>query len=72
MGHHEIRQQFVDGRMALDGQALILGGALFAEMLLDLFAVLDFGQMDRRGLLVAIVTLHLISLFGLTGTMHHL
>src|SRR6266850_5591581 len=49
VGHHKIRQQLVDGSMPFDGrlrQTLALGGALLAEMLLDLLAVFDLGEMN--------------------------
>jgi hypothetical protein len=63
MGHHEIRQQFVDRRMPRlrhRGHAFALGGALLAQMLLDLLPVLDFRQVNRRGF-VAGVALHVIN-----------
>ena len=55
--HHKIRQQLVDGSVPLDGlrHPLALGGALLAQMLLDLLAVLDLGEM-HGGRLVAVVT----------------
>ena len=51
MRHDEVRQQLVDRRVALDRQAFVLGGALLAEVLLDLLAVFDLGQVDGGGLL---------------------
>ncbi len=57
VGHHEIGQQFVDRHVALDRQALVLGGALLAEMLFDFFARLDFSEVNG-GVLIAIVTFH--------------
>jgi hypothetical protein len=44
MCQHEVRQQLVDRRVTLDGQAFVLCGALLAEVLLDLLAVLDLGE----------------------------
>src|SRR5437764_2244066 len=57
MGHHEIREQLVDRHVALNRQAFILRGALLAQMLLDLFAAFDFGEMNRR-VFPAVITLH--------------
>src|SRR4051794_287511 len=57
VGQDEVRQQLVDRSVALDREPLVLGSALLAEVLLDLLAVLDFGQVDGRGF-VAVVTLH--------------
>lgn len=55
--HHEIGQQFIDWHMRLGAEPFALGGALFAQMLFDLLAVFDFGQMDGR-LLAAGFALH--------------
>jgi hypothetical protein len=57
MRQHEIRQQLVDWRVALDGQSFLLGGARFTEMFFDLFSVADFRQMHGR-LVFAIVAFH--------------
>src|SRR5439155_11855603 len=55
ISHHEVGQQLVDRGVALDRQPFILGGALLAQVLFDLLAVADLGQMNRRGL-IAVVT----------------
>ena len=59
--HHKIGQQLVDGSMAFDSrlrQTFALGSALLAEMLLNLLAVFDLGEMNR-GLLVTVIAFQL-------------
>src|SRR2546423_15263289 len=43
--------------MALHGQPFVLSCALFAEMLFNFLAALDFGQVDG-GVLIAVITFH--------------
>ena len=57
MGHDEIRQKLIDRHVAFNGQAFILSRTLFAQVLLDFLAALDFSQMHGRRL-IAIVTFH--------------
>jgi hypothetical protein len=56
MRHHKVGEQLIDGSVSLDRRrnALALCGALLAQMLLDLLAVADLGEMDRR-LFVAVI-----------------
>jgi hypothetical protein len=58
MGHHKIRQQFIDRGVALDRKPLVLSSALLAQMLLDLFAVANFGQVHRRRLIAVVAFEH--------------
>lgn len=57
VGHHKIGQQFVDRRVPLDRNPLVLRGTLLAQMFFDLLTAFDLGEMNGRRF-AAVVAFH--------------